>query len=133
MIVDTYGVPTYKEANPVIVSFVTFPFLFGMMFGDMGHGSLLLMVGIYMTVKGNEDGGMAGKLRYILLLMGMFAVYCGLIYNEFFALPINLFTSCYMTDPEDKLYAANVKLIADPDVVPLLYDSPRTLWHPSQS
>jgi len=62
-----------------------------MMFGDMGHGSLLCMVGIYMTMKGNEDGGAAGMLRYIVLLMGMFAVYCGLIYNEFFALPINLF------------------------------------------
>jgi V-type H+-transporting ATPase subunit a len=91
LIVDTYGVPTYKEANPIIVSFVTFPFLFGMMFGDMGHGSILLMVGIYMTLKGNEDGGMAGKVRYLFLLMGIFAVYCGMIYNEFFALPINLF------------------------------------------
>jgi len=86
-----------------------------------------------MTVKGNEDGGMAGKLRYILLLMGMFAVYCGLIYNEFFALPINLFTSCYMTDPLDKNYIADVKMIPDPDVVPLVNDAPRTLWHPSQS
>ena len=67
-----------------------------MMFGDMGHGSILLMVGIYLTLKGGgEEAGPGGMVRYIFLLMGIFAVYCGFIYNEFFALPINLFTSCY--------------------------------------
>jgi V-type H+-transporting ATPase subunit a len=102
LIVDTYGVPTYKEANPIIISYVTFPFLFGMMFGDMGHGSILLMVAIYLVMKGDNEG--AGMLRYILLLMGIFAVYCGLIYNEFFALPINLFQSCYQVDYQDPSY-----------------------------
>jgi V-type H+-transporting ATPase subunit a len=96
-----------------------------MMFGDMGHGSILLMIGIYMTWKGNEEGGMAGKLRYILVLMGLFAVYCGLIYNEFFALPINLFTSCYMVDPENANYIAAVPDGRIPNA------APRTLWHPS--
>lgn len=42
-LVNLYGIPHYQEANPMIISLVTFPFLFGMMFGDMGHGSILLM------------------------------------------------------------------------------------------
>lgn len=44
-ITDTYGVPSYKEANPTIISIVTFPFLFGVMFGDLGHGSLIFIFG----------------------------------------------------------------------------------------
>jgi len=51
--VDTYGVPTYLEANPVPVSIVSFPFLFGMMFGDMGHGSIYLFIGTVLTLFNN--------------------------------------------------------------------------------
>lgn len=121
LIVDTYGVPTYKEGNPIIVSFVTFPFLFGMMFGDMGHGSILCYVGLYLVLKGSNEG--VGQMRYLLFLMGFFAVYCGFVYNEFFALPLNLFSSCYMADPNGKY--------GQPDMITDM--APRTVWHPSQS
>jgi V-type H+-transporting ATPase subunit a len=36
----------YKEVNPAVFACVTFPFLFGVMFGDMGHGSLMFVFGL---------------------------------------------------------------------------------------
>jgi len=84
-IVDIYGIPTYLEANPTPITMVTFPFFFGMMFGDMGHGSVVLTTGIIMCFAANKLGAAAG-LRYFVLLLGCFSVYCGFIYNEFFAL-----------------------------------------------
>jgi len=56
-IVDTYGVPSYQEASPVPVSIVTFPFFFGIMFGDMGHGSILFFVAAYLTLFNNQLKG----------------------------------------------------------------------------
>lgn len=53
-IVDTYGVPQYKEANPAIITIATFPFFFGVMFGDMGHGSILLMEALYLVLNAEK-------------------------------------------------------------------------------
>lgn len=50
MIVDTYGVPMYKEINPAVFEMVTFPFLFGVMYGDCGHGGILLAAGVLLCL-----------------------------------------------------------------------------------
>lgn len=80
---------------------VTFPFLFGIMFGDIGHGFALLFVGsllcIFCDAIRAKAPGMEAilSIRYIVLLMGFFAFYCGIIYNDFMAIPLWLFESCY--------------------------------------
>ena len=98
-IVDTYGIPTYQEANPATISMVTFPFMFGLMFGDMGHGSIILAFGLFLTLFADSLKKTALKPfvagRYLLLFMGICSTYCGFIYNEFFALPMQIFPSCY--------------------------------------
>lgn len=40
--------------------------------------------------------------RYMLFLMGAFAIYTGLIYNDYFALPLNLFGSRFEVTLESK-------------------------------
>ena len=45
-IVNTYGIPRYREINPAIFNIVFFPFLFGIMFGDIGHGLIIFFVTI---------------------------------------------------------------------------------------
>ena len=108
MIVDTYGVPTYKEANPVPVSIISFPFFFGMMFGDMGHGSILAFFGIFLVLMGHKLdrtalGGFV-EARYFLMMMGLCSTYCGFLYNEFFAMPTQLFSSCYKLEAKTQWY-----------------------------
>lgn len=101
--VDTYGVPRYGEINPAISTIITFPFLFGIMYGDVGHGACILLMGIFLTLiynrmknkKTNEMLDMLFAGRYMLILMGFFAVYAGFLYNDFFSIPLNLFSSMF--------------------------------------
>ena len=70
-----------------------------MMFGDMGHGSLLFTFATILCLFKNKlkDSAIGGfvKIRHLLLMMGLMSTYSGLIYNEFFAIPMNIFGSCY--------------------------------------
>ena len=101
----------YKEINPAVFAMVTFPFLYGVMYGDVGHGGLLFTVGILLTLfdskvrNAGSIGATASSVRYLILLMGLFAFYNGFIYNEWFAIPINIFKSCY--DEKPSILTAN--------------------------
>lgn len=82
---------------------MTFPFIYGCMFGDLGHGSILFIFALYIcTLKKNvaNPGPLDGliKVRFLLLFMGFFAMFAGLIYNDFMSLPLNFFGSCYTSD-----------------------------------
>ena len=101
-IIDTYGTPSYKEVNPTVFTIATFPFMFGMMFGDIGHGLLLTVAVIALLFKGPNPLAKRGDMfegmynaRYLLLVMGLCATYCGLIYNDCMSIPLQLFSTCY--------------------------------------
>ena len=119
-IVFTYGVPRYKEANPGLFTIITFPFLFGVMFGDIGHGSLLLLLSIYICFKkdylyySNSILKDFIKFRYFLLIMGIFSLFCGIIYNDFMGIPLSFFNSCF---EKDILDINNKKTIQKPGCV----------------
>merc|ERR1719343_278873 len=95
-LVDTYGLPRYGEANPMIFTIVTFPFLFGIMYGDIGHGFLLFLVGLGLVWKGEDLRYTFPAIytgRYIITMMGFFAIYAGFLYNDIFSLGLDLFGS----------------------------------------
>ncbi|KAL9267835.1 V-type proton ATPase subunit a1-like protein [Drosera capensis] len=100
-IVDAYGVARYQEANPAIYTVITFPFLFAVMFGDWGHGLCLLLLALFLIARENrlssqKLGSFMEMLfggRYVVLLMSIFSIFCGLLYNEFFSVAFHIFGS----------------------------------------
>lgn len=149
--------------SPAPYTIITFPFLFAVMFGDMGHGALMTCAALYLVLR--ESRLMAQKNdnevwthrdrfnppllylmpcrrscmwcdtsvhpdalflfwamhrfflslltstllrqmfnmvfagRYIILLMGIFSVYTGIIYNDCFSKSLNVFGSGWSVRP----------------------------------
>ncbi|KAG7307977.1 hypothetical protein JYU34_006604 [Plutella xylostella] len=123
-LIYAYGVATYREVNPAPYTIITFPFLFAVMFGDLGHGALMALFGFWMCYK--EKPLQAKKIdseiwniffggRYIILLMGLFSMYTGLIYNDIFSKSLNIFGSAWRVNYNESTLRENNLLQLNPD------------------
>jgi V-type H+-transporting ATPase subunit a len=106
-IVDSYGRPNYREFNPGIFTIITFPFLFAVMFGDVGHGFIMVLAATYLIMNADKlqrDKSTPEMImmvlggRWAILLMGMFSIYVGFIYNEVFSLPLPFWSQSEWSD-----------------------------------
>ena len=70
MLISSYGLPDYKVIDPTLFMAITFLFMFGIMFGDVGHGSVLVALGWLLVGRARDKGS-------TMALFGRLGVYCG--------------------------------------------------------
>lgn len=124
-LIDAYGIASYREANPALYTIITFPFLFGIMFGDLGHGIIMALFGGWMVLwekklsakkTTNEIWNIFFGGRYIILLMGFFSMYTGAIYNDVFSKSANVFGPGWKVQYNISTIMTNKDLILNPGV-----------------
>jgi V/A-type H+/Na+-transporting ATPase subunit I len=76
LLVNTYARPRYEEIDPTILIAVTFPLLYGAMFGDVGHGLVLAAVGWFLSRRSSLGG--------LLVACGLSGMIFGFLYGSIF-------------------------------------------------
>uniref|UniRef100_A0A6E8VHK2 V-type proton ATPase subunit a n=1 Tax=Anopheles coluzzii TaxID=1518534 RepID=A0A6E8VHK2_ANOCL len=122
-LINAYGVASYREMNPAPYTIITFPFLFAVMFGDLGHGTIMALFGLWMVLKekplaakksDNEIWNIFFGGRYIIFLMGVFSMYTGFVYNDIFSKSLNVFGSAWSTNYNTSTVMSNKALQLNP-------------------
>lgn len=87
LLIEAYGVPRYGSIDPTIFVAISFLIMFGAMFGDLGHGIVLILASFFLRRK---------KLSESLKHAGALIFYCGIsssifgiFYGSFFGFEFN--------------------------------------------
>ncbi|MBN2558397.1 MAG: V-type ATP synthase subunit I [Clostridia bacterium] len=77
-IVKTYGTPSPNEIDPTLFVAITYVLMFGLMFGDVGHGAVLALLGLVIYLKKKMD------LAGIGIMCGISSIIFGFVYGSIF-------------------------------------------------
>lgn len=78
MFVEMYGLPAYNGVNPTMFVAITYTLFFGIMFGDVGHGLVIALLGALLWKFKRFS------LGPILTRVGISGAFFGLIYGSVF-------------------------------------------------
>ena len=98
MLTSVYGLPKYQTIDPTPVFGLSFLLMFGMMFGDIGHGLVLALLGLALLLKSHKDTFKSAG--YLLLYAGGSSIIFGFLFGSFFGIE-DLFPTIWMKPMND--------------------------------
>ena len=80
MFVEMYGTPGYRDFDPTLLVSITYTLIFGIMFGDLGQGFVIALIGGILAAWKKMDFGR------IMLRVGISSMVFGFAYGSVFGL-----------------------------------------------
>lgn len=102
LLIQQYGVPRFGEFDPTVLFAVTFVGMFGMMFGDIGHGAVILLIGLLLRRK-------LKAFTYLFGLAGASSMLFGWLYGSIFGVE-HLIQPLWIAPMSDPIYMLKVAL-----------------------
>jgi V/A-type H+-transporting ATPase subunit I len=99
-LVDTYGTVPYADLDPTWAAGVAYVLMFGMMFGDVGHGAILLGMGLFLRTGRSKRLAKLRKTWPFVSAAGLAAMFFGALYGEAFG-PTGLVPVLWLQPLED--------------------------------
>ena len=84
-ILRMYSLPNYHDIDPSLFFAPFFMLFFGLCLGDGGYGLIVLLGGIYLALKGNDETKKYGRLG---IWLGLATLVCGLLTGTFFGIDL---------------------------------------------
>jgi V/A-type H+-transporting ATPase subunit I len=103
LLVTQYGVPRYGEVNPTHLFALTYILMFGMMFGDVGHGAVILVTALALHRK-------LGSFTTFGIAAGLSSILFGFLYGSIFGYE-HVLHALWIAPLTDPLYMLTVALL----------------------
>ena len=84
ILTKTYGIPAYYSIDPTPFLGISFLLMFGVMFGDVGHGLVLCITGLLLVMRGEKASLQSAGL--LLVYAGISSIIFGFLFGSFFGL-----------------------------------------------
>lgn len=83
-LVRTYTTVPYNDVDPTLLAGFAYVFMFGMMFGDVGHGLLLVAGGLLLRARRIQWLSQLEGVWAFVVAAGMTSIFFGALFGEFF-------------------------------------------------
>jgi V/A-type H+-transporting ATPase subunit I len=101
-LVDTYGTVPYTNVDPTLFAGVTYALMFGMMFGDVGHGLILAGLGVVLCRSRRPALVPMRRIWPLIVAAGLSAAVFGALYGEAFG-PTGVVPTLWLEPVEDPI------------------------------
>ena len=116
MLVNLFGLPAYAGFDPSPFIIINFTLFFGICFGDVGYGTLLILLGSYTMAKTRKYEGVFNFAK-LLMYAGISTVIFGMLFGSWFG---DLYNPKYLGEGNLLLRIKDSLMILDPLAQPVV-------------